>query len=134
MRIKRSAPERRTSADGIVFDSLSELKRWDELRLLERAGEIRELRRQVRFPLEINGRPILIRSPRYMAGRRCSYAPDFTYYDAQFPDILTVEEHKGVWTDAARLRVAVAEAVYGFRVFLTGPAAMVKRRSSGKRP
>ncbi len=128
MRIKRSSPERRTSADGIVLDSLSEMKRWEELRLLERAGDIRELRRQVRFPLEINGRPILIRSPRYAAGRRCSYAPDFTYYDARFPNVLTIEEHKGVWTDAARLRVAVAEAIYQFRVLFTGQANMIKRK------
>ena len=128
MRIKRAPAERRTSSDGIVFDSLSELKRWEELRLLERAGKISELRRQVAFPLEINGRPVVIRSPGYPAGRRCKYRPDFTYYDTQFPDVLTVEEHKGVWTDAARLRVAVAEAIYQFRVLFTGPAIMVKRR------
>src|SRR5437870_1306517 len=39
--------------DGIRFHSTAEGKRWSELRLLERAGEISELRRQVRFPLYV---------------------------------------------------------------------------------
>jgi hypothetical protein len=98
--------------------------------LLERAGEISELKRQVAFPLEINGQPVVIRSDRYPAGRRCKYRADFTYYDIRFPDVLTVEESKGVWTDAARLRVAVAEAIYGFRLLITGPAKLPTRRRS----
>lgn len=37
--------------DGERFDSGVEYKRWLELKLLERAGEIRDLQRQVKFPL-----------------------------------------------------------------------------------
>lgn len=41
--------------DGITFDSKLEAKRWGELCLLARAGEIQELERQVRYPLRVNG-------------------------------------------------------------------------------
>ena len=40
---------RRTEVDGIVFDSQAEARRWRELRLLERAGRISGLRRQVPY-------------------------------------------------------------------------------------
>lgn len=33
--------------DGIIFDSKKEAKRYAELKLLERTGRIKELRRQV---------------------------------------------------------------------------------------
>ena len=38
-------------ATGFVFDSKAEYKRWCELRLLERAGKISRLRRQVSYEL-----------------------------------------------------------------------------------
>lgn len=60
--------------DGIVFDSLKEYNRYKELKLLERAGVIKELRTQVKF--------ILIPS-QYLNGkcieRECSYIADFVY-------------------------------------------------------
>ena len=37
--------------DGIAFDSAKEAQRWQELKLLERAGQIFELQRQVPFVL-----------------------------------------------------------------------------------
>lgn len=133
MRIKTVNPERRTSPDGIVFDSLGELKRWEELRLLERAGKIRELRRQVRFPLEINGRPVVIRSAGFPTGRRCAYTADYTYFSVDFPNVLTVEDFKPFATDAARLRIAVAECIYGFRVLLTGGGGYRTQRRSQRK-
>jgi hypothetical protein len=49
---------RKTTLDGETFDSAKEAKRWTELKMLEAAGEIRSLRRQVTFPLEVNGRVV----------------------------------------------------------------------------
>ena len=43
---------------GAWFDSKSELKRYMELELLQRAGEIRQLARQVCFPLDVNGQHV----------------------------------------------------------------------------
>ncbi len=42
---------RKTVLDGITFDSAAEARRWSELKLLERAGQIRNLERQIRVPL-----------------------------------------------------------------------------------
>lgn len=39
------------TSDGIVHDSIKELRRWKELQLLERAGLIKDLKRQVKFVL-----------------------------------------------------------------------------------
>ena len=47
---------RKTVVDGIAFDSAKEAKRWCELLLLERAGEIRNLRRQTKYRLDVNGK------------------------------------------------------------------------------
>jgi len=42
---------KKTIIDGITFDSLKEARRYRELRLLEKAGAISDLRTQVRFVL-----------------------------------------------------------------------------------
>ena len=42
---------RKTTVDGITFDSAKEAKRYAELRLLQRAGQIFELQRQVPYVL-----------------------------------------------------------------------------------
>ena len=129
----------RTDADGTVFDSASELRRWRELKLLESVGTISELRRQVIFRLYgarlLDGLtqpcsvPIKIRSPRYENGRECVWTADFAYFEN---GVQVFEEYKGVWTEAARLRIAIAEACYGIIVRITGPAVM--RKSARRLP
>jgi hypothetical protein len=56
---------KRTQTEDGWFDSQRELKRWGELKLLERAGKIKDLKRQVDFEL-IPGscglRPIVYRA------------------------------------------------------------------------
>jgi hypothetical protein len=42
---------KRVVVDGVRFDSAGESRRWAELQLLERAGQIRNLERQKRIPL-----------------------------------------------------------------------------------
>lgn len=60
------------------FDSVKEYRRWQELKLMERAGIIYELQRQVPFVLiptqkdEITGKVI---------EREAKYIADFTYRD-----------------------------------------------------
>lgn len=133
--IRRAPKADRTDADGVVFDSKAEMVWYAGLKLLERAGQIRNLRRQVKFPLAINGKPILIRSDRYPNGRACSYTADAVYLDVAnnetWPLSETVEEFKPFFTDESRLRIAVAEAIYGFRVKIAGGG---KLRSQKRRP
>jgi hypothetical protein len=85
--------------------SKSELKRWGQLRMLERAGEISELQTQPVYPLTVNGVSI---------GR---YTADFRYRDKGGD--LVVEDHKGADTDASRLRRKLAEAEHGIKILLT---------------
>lgn len=59
---------RRIEHDGIVFDSIKERARWLQLCLLQRAGGISLLQRQVAFPIDINGNHI------------CKYYADFVYH------------------------------------------------------
>jgi hypothetical protein len=57
----------RTSIDGFNFDSLSEARRYGELKLEEIAGHITDLDVHTRFCLDVNGVHI------------CDYEADFTY-------------------------------------------------------
>lgn len=56
-----------TEQDGIKFASEGELARWNFLRMMEAEGKIKDLRRQIRFKLEVND--ILI----------CTYIADHGY-------------------------------------------------------
>lgn len=57
--------------DGILFDSRREANRYAELRILERAGKITDLRRQEEF--------VLI--PKCGKERPAKYHADFSYID-----------------------------------------------------
>ena len=57
--------------DGITFDSVKEMVRWQELRLMERAGEITGLVRQQR--IEVVPKTKLHKARYYLA--------DFVYFD-----------------------------------------------------
>jgi hypothetical protein len=59
---------KKTTIDGIKFDSKKEAERWLVLQSLEQAGKIRDLRRQVRYSLMVNHKLI------------CAYVADFVYY------------------------------------------------------
>lgn len=112
--------------DGIKFDSQKEARRYQELKLLEKAGEIRNLQCHPKYPLEIDGRPIRIRSDRYPNGRTTSYTADFGYDEKSgvafgIEGVVqawepVVEDVKGFDTPASRLRRAVWEAIYGMEI------------------
>jgi hypothetical protein len=119
VRYRRAAKSDRTDADGTVFDSRGEMRRWYELRLLERTGQISMLERQVQFPIVINRKQLALRSTRFhKKGRPVVYIADFVYIDKNGEKI--IEEFKGVWNDAARLKVALVEQLYGIEVTITG--------------
>lgn len=62
--------------DWIYHQSQKEFKRWRELQTLEKAGQIRGLRRQVKFTFEINGQKI--KTPK---GRDLAAWWDFVYFE-----------------------------------------------------
>ncbi len=67
-----------TTYDGIRHDSKKEAKRWLELNLLQRAGEISELRRQVKYEL----------IPKIGKHRATYYVADFVYKDKDGREIV----------------------------------------------
>ena len=89
--------------DGQVFDSVKEFHRWGVLRLLERAGRISDLKRQVSFELV----------PKQQGERACSYIADFTYYEH---GNLVVEDCKGYKTEVYRLKKKLMLWVHGIRI------------------
>jgi uncharacterized protein DUF1064 len=100
-----------TEVDGIRFDSLREARRYAELRLLERAGEIVGLELQPAFPLYA---PVM--KGNVITGRVCvgSYVGDFRYREAN--GRVVVEDAKGVRTPLYRLKRKIVEAQYGIRI------------------
>lgn len=94
---------------GNKFDSKAEHKRWQYLALLERAGEIRELRMQVPFVLI----PAQV-SPSGKKERPTVYLADFTYTDAS--GALVVEDVKGAVTPEFRLKRKLMLHVHGIEV------------------
>ena len=80
------------TSDGIEHASQKEANRWCELKLLERAGKIFDLQRQVKFtliPAQHEGKKLL--------ERECAYIADFVYKDAESGKLI-VEDTKGVKT------------------------------------
>ena len=100
---------KKTVVDGQKFDSKKEARRYQELLLLEKAGEIKNLCRQVKF--------VLIPSQRDENGkvieRECSYKADFTYEEG----IKTVvEDVKGYRTKEYIIKRKLLLYQYGIRI------------------
>ena len=101
----------RVEVDGIRFDSKKEAKRYGELKLLAKAGEIANLELQPSFKLKCGDRPVLIRSPGFPNGRQATYKADFAYWDYK-KDKRVIEDVKGVRTDVFILKKAIVEAMH----------------------
>lgn len=95
----------RTRIDGITFDSKREASRYMELRLAEKAGRVRNLKRQVPFRFVIND---------IDCG---AYVADFTY-DEYLTEMWrpVVEDVKGVRTDVFKLKRKLMFACHGIEI------------------
>ena len=96
--------------DGLRFASTAEARRYGELRLLEKAGAIRDLRCQPIFALTAIADD-LTRS------QVAVYRADFAYEERQAGTWVTVvEDVKGVQTATYRLKKRWFELQYGFAI------------------
>lgn len=91
--------------DGIKFPSQREAARWQDLRLLEIANHISNLKRQVPFPL--NGQDGPVKTP---TGKQMFYLADFTYRDSRLNGALVVEDAKGWPTEVYKIKKAILAA------------------------
>lgn len=90
--------------DGIKFPSKKEGARWCALLLLQRAGEISGLERQVR--IQLMGRDGPLKSA---AGRQLVYVADFRYRDTRTGEEIT-EDAKGHETPEYKLKRSILSA------------------------
>lgn len=96
----------RVEFEGEWFDSLRELNRFKELRLMERAGEISHLERQPKFKLFCGNAPI-----KFDSGRQAVYRADFAYFSAA-ENKRVVEDSKGFRTPEYKLKRAIVHAMH----------------------
>lgn len=86
------------------FDSKTEAKRWASLRLQERAGEIADLQRQIRFPLltidERTGKPV----------KFAEYVADFRYRIISTGEVVIDDSKGGAISPDAALKLRIMEA------------------------
>lgn len=115
---------KKVEIDGIVFDSKKEAKRYQELLLLEKAGAIKHLQRQVKYVLipaqrestnEIytKGRNKGCFKQGKLLERECTYTADFVYIqDCKF----IVEDTKGFRTKDYIIKRKLMLYNYGIRI------------------
>jgi len=102
---------KKITCNGIKHDSKAEQRRWYELQLMERAGEIRDLKRQVKHELipaqrDSNGK-LLERAVRYIS--------DFEYIDNRTGKCV-VEDVKGMRTKDYIIKRKLMLWVYKIRI------------------
>jgi hypothetical protein len=99
----------RVEVDGLKFDSKAEAARWQQLRLLEKAGKVRDLTRQVRVPLIASQGESLLADEDRLIGH---YVADFDYWDHDKGCRVT-EDVKGMITDLSKWKLKHFAAQYG---------------------
>ena len=113
-----------TAGNGQVFDSKKEYRRWVELTLLERVGEITNLHRQVSFILipeqRLPGTETYKRGPRKgqvkpgpVLERKVTYIADFMY---EQNGKVVVEDTKGMRTKEYVIKRKLMLYKYGIRI------------------
>lgn len=108
--------------DGIQFDSRKEARRYQELLLLQRAGAILNLRRQVKYiliPAQYefyerygkNGKKL--KDGRRLLEKECAYVADFVY-EENGKEI--VEDTKGIKTKDYIIKRKMMLFMHGIRI------------------
>ncbi len=93
----------KTEVDGYIFDSRKEAARYQELKMLEAAGEIGYLKLQPAYPCIVNGVKI------------CNYIADFEYITTA-DTMKHTEDVKGYKTDVYKLKKKLVEAIYKIKI------------------
>ena len=97
-----------TVLDGRRFDSLKESRRYAELKLMEKAGEIESLECQPSFRIEVSGIRI------------CDYRADFKYLDKRTGEWITEDvKSSATMTPVFKLKAKLLRACHGIQVVLT---------------
>ena len=125
--MRRKYGNKKIKVGGLVFDSKKEYRRWRELGLLERAGEIANLRRQVEYILipeqraqstekYTRGPKKGLRKPGELLERKVTYIADFVYEKA---GETVVEDCKGMRTKEYIIKRKLMLYQHGIRIVET---------------
>jgi len=90
-----------TRFNGLRFHSSGEAERYSHLLMMERAGLIYSLRRQIPYKLMVNGRLVT------------TFVADFVYYE---DGKRVIEDFKGVRTPEYRLKAKLFRALTGVTI------------------
>ena len=105
----RKYHNKKVEYDGYTFDSIREKNYYIKLKLLEKAGKIKELELQKEFELQpsfkLNNK----------TSRKITYRADFTYKTTE-DDKLHVVDVKGFRTDVYRLKKKLFEYKYRIEI------------------
>lgn len=110
--IRRKYNNKKVTVDGITFDSVKEANRYSELILLQRAGKIKDLRRQWKYVL-IPSQYAEVDGKRKCIERECTYVADFVYL--QDGEII-VEDTKGFRTPEYKIKRKLMLFLKGIRI------------------
>lgn len=119
-RVNRKYGNKKIIRDGMTFDSAKEYRRYCELKLLERAGEITGLQMQVKFVLIPSQREPDIIGVRggtkkgKLIEKECAYYADFVYTDKN--GLRVVEDTKGMRTTEYIIKRKLMLYVHGIRI------------------
>lgn len=122
--MKNKYHSKKIEVGGIVFDSKKEAKRYSELLLLEKAGAITELQRQVKYVLipaqrefsnEIytKGKNKGCFKPGKLLEKECAYIADFVYKE---DGKIVVEDTKGFRTKDYIIKRKLMLHKHGIRI------------------
>ena len=111
-RVHRKYGNKKTQFAGLTFDSKAEARRYAELQLLERAGRISDLRRQV--PIELVPGVKLWGAVRARPAIRLIV--DFCYQER---GVTVWEDTKGMETPLSLAKRHIAKALHGIEVRVT---------------
>lgn len=99
-----------TVVDGIRFASMKEARRFQELKMLEKAGEIHTIELQPKYPI------IAVRLIGGGSMKVADYVADFRYQTKKYPSEVVVEDVKGFKTPVYRLKKKIVEVQYGIQI------------------
>lgn len=100
---------KKVEIDGIIFDSKKEGRRYQELKMLQKAGDISGLQRQVKYILIPAQREPDTKGPRggiikgKLLERECSYIADFVYKNTHSGEWV-IEDTKGFRTAEYKIK------------------------------
>ena len=104
----------RTTIDNITFASKAEARRYSQLKMLEKAGQIRQLKIQPKYPLVFQ-----VGAGGHRTANVGDYIADFWYLrierGVEYPVIEDVKS-KPTMTPVYRLKKKMVEAIYGITI------------------